>query len=58
MIDESGVWEELGEGEEYEQNILYKVWHESQHSGGRGRWISDFKASLVHRVNSKIARTM
>jgi hypothetical protein len=24
--------------------------------GGRGRWISEFKASLVYRVSSKIAR--
>jgi hypothetical protein len=23
---------------------------------GRGRWISEFKASLVHRVSSRIAR--
>jgi hypothetical protein len=25
--------------------------------GGRGRWISEFKASLVYRVSSRIART-
>jgi hypothetical protein len=24
--------------------------------GGRGRWISEFKASLVYRVNSRTAR--
>jgi hypothetical protein len=24
--------------------------------GGRGRWISDFKASLVYRVSSRTAR--
>jgi hypothetical protein len=24
--------------------------------GGRGRWISEFKASLVYRVSSRIAR--
>jgi hypothetical protein len=24
--------------------------------GGRGRWISEFKASLVYKVSSKIAR--
>jgi hypothetical protein len=29
----------------------------SQHSGGRGRWISEFKAILVYRVNSRTART-
>ena len=27
-----------------------------QHSGDRGRWISEFKASLVYRVSSRIAR--
>jgi hypothetical protein len=26
--------------------------------GGRGRWISEFKASLVYRVRSRTARTM
>jgi hypothetical protein len=25
-------------------------------SGGRGRWISEFQASLVYRVSSRIAR--
>jgi hypothetical protein len=25
--------------------------------GGRGRWISEFEASLVYRVNSRTART-
>jgi hypothetical protein len=25
--------------------------------GGRGRWISEFKASLVYRVSSRTART-
>jgi hypothetical protein len=29
---------------------------QSQHSGGRGRRISDFEASLVYRVSSKTAR--
>jgi hypothetical protein len=24
--------------------------------GGRGRWISEFEASLVYRVSSRIAR--
>jgi hypothetical protein len=28
----------------------------SQHLGGRGRQISEFKASLVYRVSSRIAR--
>jgi hypothetical protein len=26
--------------------------------GGRGRWISEFKASLVYRVSSRTARAM
>jgi hypothetical protein len=29
----------------------------SQHSGGRGRRISEFKARLVYRVSSRTART-
>jgi hypothetical protein len=30
----------------------------SQHLGGRGRRISEFEASLVYRVSSKIARAI
>jgi hypothetical protein len=30
----------------------------SQHLGNRGRWISEFKASLVYRVSSRIARAI
>jgi hypothetical protein len=30
----------------------------SQHSGGRGRWISVFEASLVYRVSSRTARAI
>jgi hypothetical protein len=30
----------------------------SQHSGGRGRWISEFETSLVYRVSSRTARTI
>ena len=26
--------------------------------GGRGRWISEFQASLVHRVSSRTARAI
>jgi hypothetical protein len=26
--------------------------------GGRGRWISEFKASLVYKVSSRTARTI
>jgi hypothetical protein len=29
---------------------------ESQHSGGRGRWIFEFEASLVYKVSSRTAR--
>jgi hypothetical protein len=31
---------------------------ESQHSGGRGRWISEFKASLVYKMSSRTARAI
>jgi hypothetical protein len=31
---------------------------ESQHSGGRGRWISEFEASLVYGVSSRTARAI
>jgi hypothetical protein len=30
----------------------------SQHLGGRGRWISEFKASLVYKVSSRTARAI
>jgi hypothetical protein len=30
----------------------------SQHSEGRGRWISEFKASLVYKVSSRTARAI
>jgi hypothetical protein len=29
---------------------------QSQHLGGKGRWISEFQASLVYRVSSRTAR--
>jgi hypothetical protein len=29
-----------------------------QHSGGRGRWISEFQASLVYKVSSRTARAI
>jgi hypothetical protein len=32
-------------------------WFLSQHSGGRGRQISEFEASLVYKVSSRAART-
>jgi hypothetical protein len=34
------------------------VAHAFQHSGGRGRRISEFKASLVYKVSSRIARAI
>jgi hypothetical protein len=33
-----------------------KHFSQSQHSGGRGRQISEFKASLVYKVSSRTAR--
>jgi hypothetical protein len=30
--------------------------HHAQHSGGRGRRISEFEAGLVYRVSSRTAR--
>jgi hypothetical protein len=30
----------------------------SDHLGGRGRWISEFEASLVYKVSSKTARAI
>jgi hypothetical protein len=32
------------------------TYHQSQHLGGRGRQISEFEASLVYKVSSRIAR--
>jgi hypothetical protein len=29
---------------------------EAQHLGGRGRWISQFEASLIYKVSSRSAR--
>jgi hypothetical protein len=31
---------------------------QSQHSRGRGRWISEFEASLVYKVSSRTARAI
>jgi hypothetical protein len=31
---------------------------QSQHLGGRGRWISEFEASLVYKVSSRTARAL
>jgi hypothetical protein len=31
---------------------------ESQHSGGRGRWISELEASLVYKVSSRTTRAI
>ena len=35
-----------------------KHFSQSQHSGGRGRQISEFKASLVYKVSSRTARAI
>jgi hypothetical protein len=36
-------------------NVARHWWH--MHLGGRSRWISEFKASLVYRVNAKTANS-
>ena len=38
------------------QEVLVAKKIYNQHSGGRGRQISEFEASVVYRVNSRIAR--
>jgi hypothetical protein len=38
--------------------MLSKKPYQSQHLGGRGRWISEFEASLVYRVSSRTARAI
>ena len=39
---------------------LWGSWHTPliQHLMGRGRWVSEFKASLVYRVSSRTARAI
>jgi hypothetical protein len=39
-----------------ENKIKFKKKLASQHSGGRGRQISEFEASLVYKVSSRTAR--
>jgi hypothetical protein len=34
------------------------VAHAFEHLGGRGRWVSEFKTSLVYRVSSRTARAI
>jgi hypothetical protein len=36
--------------------MVVSAFHSSQHPGGRdrGRWTSEFKASLVYRVSSRL----
>jgi hypothetical protein len=38
--------------------FLFFVFFLSQHSGGRGRQISEFEASLVYKVSSRTARAI
>jgi hypothetical protein len=38
------------------KNISYKK--KKEFSGGRGRWISEFQASLVYKVSSRKARAI
>jgi hypothetical protein len=37
-------------------HTLYFYLKEDYHSRGRGRWISEFEASLVRKVSSRTAR--
>jgi hypothetical protein len=42
-------------------NYVARQWWQtplSQHSGGRGRWISELEASLVFRVSSRTPRAI
>jgi hypothetical protein len=45
---------------EYKVNFLvsFKKKNYCQHSGGRGRQISEFEASLVYKVSSRTARVV
>jgi hypothetical protein len=36
--------------------MVFKIIFSSQHSGGRGRQISEFEASLIYKVSSRTAR--
>jgi hypothetical protein len=37
----------------------YKICEDQAgHSGGRGRWISEFKANLVYKLSSRTARAI
>jgi hypothetical protein len=38
--------------------VVLHAFNQSQHLGGRGRRISEFEASLVHRVSSRTARAI
>jgi hypothetical protein len=37
--------------------VVVHAFDPSTYSGGRGRWISEFEASLVYKVSSRTART-
>jgi hypothetical protein len=39
-------------------SFLSQAWWHTQHSGGRGRRISEFEASLVYKVSSRTARAI
>jgi hypothetical protein len=38
--------------------VVAHAFNPSQHSGGRGRQISEFEASLVYKVSSRTARAI
>jgi hypothetical protein len=40
------------------ERTISKAAKETQHSGGRGRRISEFKASTVYKVSSRTARAI
>jgi hypothetical protein len=39
------------------KGMHHHIWLKSQHSGGRGRQISEIEASLVYKVSSRTAYT-
>jgi hypothetical protein len=46
------------DGQTFGEMTLEAVWRKWHHLGGRGRRISEFEASLVYRVSSRIARAI
>jgi hypothetical protein len=42
----------------YQSKKMSNKKNSCQHSGGRGRWISEFEASLIYKVSSRTARAI